>query len=389
MIGPRRNRTVPGVPVMGLAAACLLVSAGLGSTAAARQGGIFPGAGPGGPAGMNPGGMTGAPMATAAPADTAVVRLSWPSAGPGITAVRALSDSVAFGGVLLIEVVHAAAGAAVPDSVLAPDADWLATVPLPAGQEGMLPAPSSLSPGVSATLRAFRVYRPHPFIVTVGDASSGVVAVNGRVTGTGEAAVIRDPRPFGLRLTRDFWLLLIAGILLAAAWLILWNRRRPARELPHRPVRPPAWVAAALALRELLAEGLEDAGRHQLLLDRLAGVMRAFVADRYLIGAREMTGREIVAACRARGYPDEPVAAFAGLIDRADLARFSPAGPAADECRAALAEFLVRVEAVRIEPVATPVPAAVMIEAAQAWAGLKGRFEREAALAVPGGGGAA
>ncbi len=390
MIGRRGNRAVPAVPAPAIAAAWLILAACLGSTPAPGQGGGLPGPDPGRPPhGMNPGGMTGSPMALAAPADTAVVRLSWPSGGPRITAVRALADSVVFGGVLEIEVEHAAAGSAVPDSLLTPDADWLAPADLSAGQVGPRTDPSPGAAVGSVTLRAFRVYRPHPFILTAGGVSTGVVTVNGRVTGTEKAAVVRDPRPFGLRLARNFWLLLIAVILLAAVWLYLWNRRRPARDLPHRPVQPPAWVQAALALRDLMAEGLEGAGRHRLLLDRMAGLMRSFVADRYLVGAREMTGREIAEACRARGYPGEPVAAFSRLIERADLARFHPEEPTAGQCRSALAEFLAWVEAVRIEPVASPVPAADMIEAAQAWAGLRREYGREAAPAVPGGGGAA
>lgn len=343
--------------------------------------------------------IRGAAWSAPALPDTSVGRILLAAEAPPVLAVHVRPDSVAFGD--LVQVAVDFAGTAPPDSALRVQAPWMAPAGAPA-RGGLLnrgpgrdpeqdPARWPVLPqGAGRLVRSFRVYGTDPFRLQAGAAISPVVDVGGRTDAAGQAAPVRDPRALGLALAAWVWILLGAAAAAALIWW-LWRRRgRAAVEDLDLPVASIAWLAAVRDLRRLLDETGSAGWEGRRFLDRLAGIVRTYIGGRFLIGAREMTGREIVAACRSRGYPSAPAKALAALVDRADRRRYGPGDPGPQECREAAAAFLELLGQVRILPRMTPVPPADLQSAQAAWASLVGEFQEagtgESALSRAGGG---
>lgn len=348
------------------------------------------------PAGRAPGGMPSLPqgmMPGAEPApvvpDTATVELNLAEGSSWPAALDFAPAPVEFGGIVAM-VLRYPVGQEAPDVAGEPPADWMEYVP-EVSQEHLDRLEAAVAerpdtPGGSNTVIVpVRIYRTDPFVLTAGDVRSPVIGVRGRTTDLSESAAIRPPR------VRGWNLLVIAAlavsiVLLALLVWALWRRRNaPVVIEDWQPARP-GWLAAAVRLQALLeGRGLErGAGRETL--NELAAITRGFVADRFGVAAREMTGGEIVEACRARGHRLEPVRALARLIDQCDRRRYDPDPIPATWVRSRTAELISRMRELRIEPRQTEVPAAERLEADRAWTGLQEYAKQEApAAAAPAG----
>jgi hypothetical protein len=153
----------------------------------------------------------------------------------------------------------------------------------------------------------------------------------------------------------------------------------------------PAWIPAAIELRDLLGQGFLNRGESRPFLDGLAGIARRFVAGRYRIAAQEMTGREIVAACAGLGYESPHPGHLARMIDAFDHHRYDPEAAAPGWCRDQAVQFFEEVGRVRVLPRYCEVPAGLALEGEGAWKYLgrelsAGSGRRVAAGPVPGGG---
>jgi len=304
------------------------------------------------PAGPGPAAASPAPAVP--DTQTAVLAPPEGTAAPGNWVV--VPDTVTFGGTVALV---PAEGPAVP---LESGTEWLE--PVPAGEE--IPPAGWTGEDAPPPGSEFRVYRVDPFRLAVGDWTSRVITVRGRAGGTDDIAGVRTPPWPGLP-WGPFAGLAAAAALLALAVLWLWNRRRGPAEWPDRALAAPVWLETAPGLRDLVAAGLLARGDGRGFLDGLAALARRYVGGRYGIAAAEMTGREMVAACRRLGYPLGPVRSLAGLIDDADRRRYDPESPTPARCREQAVEFFRQVQATRIVPRHTPASAERILAADQAW----------------------
>jgi len=323
--------------------------------------------------------------------DTVQVRITAPDSLPQPLAVWVVQDTLDFGGLLHLVLDYA------PDQIdglhlqVTAAADWLQpyAAPAPGFWARLLGRPTM--PALDLTglpqnddlrvIRSFRVYRRDPLQVAWADELSPVLTVRGRTVDSERTATIRNPRS----LAWTPWRPILLGLLLVAAALLLywlWRRRRRPPELEHWPLPVPAWLAAAVGLQSLLAANILARGDTRLFLDRLAVLTRTYVAGRYRIAAREMTGQEIIRACTSLGYDPGQPTGFARLIDLADRERYNPEAPEPAFCREQAVQFMGRMGRVRLDGRHLAVPAEQWIAAEQAWSGLAAELGMGAGRAV-------
>lgn len=309
---------------------------------------------------------------------------------PAPIAFHVLGDTVAFGGLLGIawDLPPGAAGAGASPTVAGdqlifesePARPWWrfagdGRADLFADAVAALPAAQG-----DRMVAGYRVYRTAPFRLEWQGRTSPVVIVRGRVDDPSRLAAIRDPRPVGW-FTPAAAVLLAALVLLAAAAWWWWRRRRRDNDVTDWTLPEPAWIGTALALRALLAERHLERGDARLFLDGLAAVARRHAAGHFGVAAAEMTGRELVASCNARGYAPEQPEALARIIDAADLRRYDRAAPTAEWCRHEAVDLLTALSATRVMPRQTPVAVGRLQDAGKAWTDVTAEL---AGTAVPG-----
>ena len=234
-------------------------------------------------------------MVPAAPAvaviDTAVAILEIAPDNSTPVIAHTMQDTVPFGG--LVHLVLDYSPPPEGDLAIGPliGADWLA--PLPQEKPGLVsrilgktagPQPDlSGLPQIGEKFRAihsFQVYRTNPFRLQVGTFLSPVIHVQGRIQDTQQTAAIRAPRSVGWSpLVILILLVILALILLVARWL--WDRGSLRNEFSDRPLPAPAWLAAAIELRDLLQGGYLQRGDDRSFLDGLAGIERVALGTDY------------------------------------------------------------------------------------------------------------
>ncbi|MBK8165865.1 MAG: hypothetical protein IPK64_07865 [bacterium] len=315
--------------------------------------------------------------------DTARIGFVAADSLPVPLALHVLADTVPFGGELAVA-WDLAPGAAAADGLPVPDDGQLASSE-PSAKPWWRPwgaadaaAPAERLAALPATdgtrvVAWYRVYRTDPFRLDWRGELSHLVTVSGRVSDPAGLAAIRDPRPLPWLTPVALWLLPLLAALAALAWR--WRRRGRPDPPVDWPLPEPAWLGTAIALRVLLEEGLLERGQTRTFLDRLAGEARRFAAAQFGVPAVDLTGRELAAACAARGHAPERTAALARLLDGTDLCRYDPEEPHAHSCRAQMDALLACVTAAgRPQPRYVPVAAERRLAAEQAWAEISRRW---------------
>ncbi len=311
--------------------------------------------------------------------DTVQIGFAVPDTLPQPLNMHVVQDSLEFGGLLHLVWDYSPGQIDSPELFPASDGQWLA--PYVAPDVGLvqrtlrprreaevdlssLPATDNLR-----VVRSYRVYRRDPLQVQWQDQMSPVLTVVGQTAGAENTATIRAPRA----LTWTPWRLMALSALLLLAALavyVLWRRRNQPAPLEHWPVPPSAWITTATSLQALLNENILARGDTRLFLDRLAFLARDYVAGRYRVAAREMTGPEIVAACKGLGHDPAHPAGFARLIDLADRERYNPTAPDAAFCREQAVQFMGRISRVRLEQQYIRVQPEKLLAAQKAWSAL-------------------
>lgn len=346
---------------------------------------------------------TGSLPPGAASTDTAVAVLSGPPTWPQPLSLTVWPDTVAFGGLLTVRVDFP------PDtrieSAIAPDAaDLVSQVPWliwtdsfgsePAGglrglwqrltgkrraraaETAVIPESWTPAEGLRVQRQA-RIFRSGPLRlqwqaggVAAGPTSAVLQVASGLAPGDGPMGV-RKPRSLGW-----YWPLLLV-LALSAALLIaglVWLRRRGRRRRPgleHAPLPPPAYLDVARQLWSLHCEELPARGEGRRYLDRLAGITRGYLRDRFRVRADEMTAGEILTALRGKGYPPAICRRFADLIQQADDCRYSPARVSPLTCDDLLVRMLELMNEVRVVARYTQVPADLAVAGQKSWGHLR------------------
>jgi hypothetical protein len=230
-------------------------------------------------------------------------------------------------------------------------------------------APSPAA-GAWRTVVPIRLYATGPAQIVWRDGpGTGVFPVRGRLATTEKPAAVRDPRDLGWYAGRII-LVLLALVGIAAGWWWLRRRLRRGAAIADRPLPAPDWMAAAIDLWRLEQEDLPARGEGRAFLDRLAAILRAYLAARFYLPACESTASELAAIIEDCGWPVAPLRDFVALIAAADGDRFAPGRIEPTRCRTDLTRAVALISAVRSEPRYTPVPAALRVEAEAAWNGL-------------------
>jgi hypothetical protein len=149
----------------------------------------------------------------------------------------------------------------------------------------------------------------------------------------------------------------------------LWRRPR-ARGPEPAPLAPPAYLAAAIALRDLHATGLVARGEGRRFLDRLSICARGYLADQYRIPAAELTPDEIATRLTRLRHDAAVAAEWAELLAGCDHRRYAPAAVAAGMCDGALRRAVELIGRARVPARYTPVPPRLALDGESAWGAL-------------------
>lgn len=330
-------------------------------------------------------GASGDPPASTRP-DTLVARFSWREGSepaPVPDALTATPAVVRLGEVVAV-ILEGSPQAVWPAAeAVQVDAPWLEPVPVAAALLESPELASGSDPGIrSRLITAWRVYRLGPWRAAWADGPAGeVLQVAGRLDAQAPILPVRDPRSAGGLPRWLPWLLLAAVLMGCGLWL--WRRWRGRSGPPlaaDQPLPPPAWLQAALDLSDLDrgVAGAPPAGR--AYLDRLAGILRRYLQDRFHLPAVEMTTAELEPAARRAGWPADQLAGFLQVLATCDRLRYAPPEVTARHCRDCFGEALDSIERVRVEPVWSPVPPTRLAAASHAWQDLRARHPARPAV---------
>jgi hypothetical protein len=318
-----------------------------------------------------------APAPSLSPSDTATALLAGAAGTVAPRAILVWPDTVSFGDPFWV----ALAGTSVlsPSAAADAGADWLEWES-PAADQGRRGAGASSAPprgwpppdsGAQVVGRA-RAYRSGPLRfgwVGQPDLFSTVVNVRPRLPAAAPPAPVRDPRGLGWR----GWRLAVLALVVTGLVALLarrWRRRHAPAGPIDAPLPPPAYLAAARALRALLDEALSARGDGRSFLDRLAGEIRLYLRARYRVPAPTLTPDEIASALTALGHPALLAAAGECLLRGCDARRFAPGEATPAACQALLVEAVALIAVGRVPARFTVVPAPLLIEGEAAWARL-------------------
>lgn len=130
------------------------------------------------------------------------------------------------------------------------------------------------------------------------------------------------------------WAVVILIILLAAGFALrryLASRGKGFGDL-FKPAPPlPPHLAAIKALEALHNQKLWQNNKHKQYYSTLTDILRTYVAQRWPIGAMEMTSDEIIDAMRTEELPDKASMDLTAILRNADLVKFAKYTPESEQ----------------------------------------------------------
>jgi hypothetical protein len=329
--------------------------------------------------------------AASASPDTGRLVIEAPADWPAPRAVRLVPDSLRFGaeGALQLDFTTRPSGFVADSLQIA--APWV-EVPEPWRPQRLSGgSPADASWRVELPLR---VYRVGPLKVEwqsgrepVAVAAAPIAFVAGRTAPGARPAAVRPPRGIGWNPLLLLALLLLAVVASGVAMRLVARRRRRAWNPHDRPLASPAWLAAAESLRSLVEEDLPGRGEGRRHLDRLAGVVRRYLAARFGLPALELAAAELPVAGSFRGFATREIAPFTNLLEEIDSVRFAPQPVVGSVCRRLTGAAVAAIARRRVVPRWTPITPQRRQAGERAWAWLIDRFPPDADRAAVGGAG--
>jgi hypothetical protein len=257
---------------------------------------------------------------------------------PTVT-LRASKSDVTVGELFTVEL--SASGPAGATFTFPPEAGndkvELKTPPPPAPEKNGSAAPPPLPPGV---------HRYEAAAFAIGEAEIPPVAVKYRLADGTEGEVSTDPLllrivsvlpkepkdqklvdihpPVSLGFGREFWIVLVAALLLLGALVWRLSKRKP-KGVPAEPAKPetPPDVEARSALDALRAKGLLGRGELRPFYIELTEIAKRYLERRLEAPILEMTSAEMVAWLKESGAASEWAMAMRDLAGAADRIKFA------------------------------------------------------------------
>ncbi len=136
------------------------------------------------------------------------------------------------------------------------------------------------------------------------------------------------------RKAATWWVRLLvgAGVALAAAGVVAWFLLRRAGRLQVQRIFQPAHEIAYARLRALVAEKLVEAGRIKEFYERISGILRYYIEDRFDLHAPERTTEEFLDELRRTEVlrsPDKNV--LGEFLTHCDLVKFARHAPTTEQ----------------------------------------------------------
>ncbi len=157
-----------------------------------------------------------------------------------------------------------------------------------------------------------------------------------------EAGDIRDVKT-PLELPRNFTKIILWGsgilaVLLLAAGLFIWYRKRSGKDLLPQKTEPPgpAHEVALEALRKLKASDLLAEGKIKEYYVEISEIIRHYIEGRYFITALELTTYELMLNLKTAQSDEQEMALMQDFLNRCDLVKFARYIPTNDENAAIL-----------------------------------------------------
>ncbi len=323
------------------------------------------------------------PVAAEAPAETVRVELAGPAGAPSPLAMRVAPDTVAMGGTVWIALDFPPGSAAPrPEQITASGRDLLLE---PADADAAPVLLSAAAGGRQRRLVSARMHALGPVRLAWQGSPGGpaaVAVVKPRLPADAGPAPLRRLVGLGWRWERLAALALLAALVLAVA---ARRGRRKQVGAADAALAPPAYLSAALALEELRALELPRKGEGRRFLDRLAGVGRVYLRNRFGLPAAEMTPAEIERKLRARGHAGEDAERWRDLLDACDARRYAPGQASAGDCDCLLAATVALMDVSRVPARFTPVPADLAVRGEMAWGRLRDLIWAHPNAAAPAG----
>lgn len=133
------------------------------------------------------------------------------------------------------------------------------------------------------------------------------------------------------------WGILALIMLLVAAYLLRRILARYGKGLGDifRPAPPqPAHVVAIKALETLHNQKLWQNNKHKQYYSALTDILRTYIAERWQVGAMEMTSDEIIEAMRGVELPQKAAMDLTAILRDADLVKFAKDTPEGEQNQA-------------------------------------------------------
>jgi hypothetical protein len=140
---------------------------------------------------------------------------------------------------------------------------------------------------------------------------------------------IKPPVPFPVSYSIWFWILSGAVIIIFAVFgitLFIMKKKREKEEFTEQKI--PAHILAYSELQGLVEERLVDKGEIKLFYQRISGIVRHYIENRFGLHAPEQTTEEFLSGLEiAENFPDKYKPLLKNFLKHCDLVKFAEHKP--------------------------------------------------------------